>query len=497
MQAAAQALTPDLLALSASGEGPFALSLGDGKMLECERIVRRVPGSRLVCQGSWQGRGVFAKIFLGERAERHAARDRQGVQWLVERNILTPALLHAAPLRDGAGQILLYEAIPHCSNAEEYLHAIAADDGARLVLMIALVRVVAALHQAGLMQTDLYLKNFLLQGDRIYTLDGDGIRQCRRALRPGAALANLALLLSKFDVVDDVYIPHALQAYADARGWKADAGMLDLLKCRAWAYRCRVAQRYAMRKVLRNCTDVRAERSFARFLAVARARQSPDLQQMIDHPDAWLDSADCRRLKNGNTCTVGLVASGERKIVIKRYNIKSFWHGLNRALRKTRAAVSWSNAHLLGMYGVSTARPLALIESRFGPIRRASYFLAEWVDGPDIAEVFADATMTEDGRREVARRMVGLLHKLYLLGIEHGDMKATNIKIVGCDPWLLDLDGMRQHRLGWWFGRRHARDLRRFLKNWHNAPEIRAVLVSALREIYGNDPVLQYAGITE
>ena len=93
--------------------------------------------------------------------------------------------------------------------------------------------------------------------------------------------------------------------------------------------------------------------------------------------------------------------------------------------------------------------------------------------------------------------MVGLLHKLYLLGIEHGDMKATNIKIVGCDPWLLDLDGMRQHRLGWWFGRRHARDLRRFLKNWHNAPEIRAVLVSALREIYGNDPVLQYAGITE
>jgi tRNA A-37 threonylcarbamoyl transferase component Bud32 len=228
---------------------------------------------------------------------------------------------------------------------------------------------------------------------------------------------------------------------------------------------------------------------------VNRAQHFGELQQVIDDPDAWLNAPECQRLKNGNTCTVGLVQAGARKIVIKRYNIKNLRHGLSRVLRRTRASISWRNAHLLDIYDIPTPTPLALIEKRWGMIRWRSYFLAAFVEGPDIAEVYADASLTEVRKKQVAGKVANLLRKLYLLKLEHGDLKASNLKLVDDEPLVLDLDAMKQHRCAWWFRKKHARDLRRFLKNWQNAPDILRTLQSALITAYGNDPVLAMAGI--
>jgi len=374
MQTAAQTVILGSPAVLGAEDGPFSLPLSDGTSVVCERVVRRVPGARLVCSGRWQGRAIYAKIFIGPRAERHAARDRRGVRWLQERGIDTPALLYEAQLPDGAGWVLLFEAIEDSCNAEEYLASLAGDAQARLRLMETLVRVVARHHQAGVRQTDLYLKNFLIQGERVYTLDGDGIRAGRGPLGPRRSLRNLALLLSKFDVEEDVHLPQLLQVYAEVRGWQTDARMLRRLEEAVWRHRYQVAQEYAMRKVLRTCTDVRVEQRWDRFLAVARAHDGPELRALLDRPDDWLERPACRRLKTGNTCTIGVVTAGARRIVIKRYNVKGFWHGLKIALRRSRAVRSWCNAHLLRMYGIATARPLAVLERRFGPLRRQAYF---------------------------------------------------------------------------------------------------------------------------
>ena len=498
MQTAAQTVILGSPAVLGAEDGPFSLPLSDGTSVVCERVVRRVPGARLVCSGRWQGRAVYAKIFIGPRAERHAARDRRGVRWLQERGIDTPALLYEAQLPDSAGRVLLFEAIEDSCNAEEYLASRAGDAHARLRLMETLVRVVARHHQAGVRQTDLYLKNFLIQGERVYTLDGDGIRAGRGPLGPRRSLRNLALLLSKFDVEEDVHLPQLLQVYAEVRGWQTDARMLRRLEEAVWRHRYQVAQEYAMRKVLRTCTDVRVEQRWDRFLAVARAHDGPELRALLDRPDDWLERPACRRLKTGKTCTIGVVTAGARRIVIKRYNVKGFWHGLKIALRRSRAVRSWCNAHLLRMYGIATARPLAVLERRFGPLRRQAYFFAEWVDGPAADELFADASVADEVRREVAERLAKLLHKLYLLGIEHGDLKADNLKIVDRGAWLLDLDALRQYRhaRSGRYRRRHARDLRRFLQNWQDAPPVRALLESALRRVYGPDPVLRRAGLS-
>lgn len=486
---------PDLPRISREGGSSFDVPLEGAPSLHCLEVVRRIAGRRLVCRGVWQGQAVFAKLFIGNRAQRYAERDARGAQALIAHQLLAPGLLHEGSIADRAGIALIYAFVAESQDAEGVWQD--ADPPQRRLLADALVRTVARHHAAGLVQTDLYPRNFLCTDAGIYTLDGDGIRIYRHPVPLRPSMANLALLLSKFDVLDDVRIPEWLRIYTEERGWPQSAIHSDVLHSQTQALRRALAQRNVYRKVLRDCSEIRVEKRFNRFLAVVRNQQANDLLQVIDAPDAYLDAPACQRLKNGNTCTVGLVQAGERKIVIKRYNIRNFWHGLNRALRTTRASISWSNAHLLRAFEIATPAPLALIERRWGPFRRQGYFLTDYVAGPDITELFADSGLPDARKQEIAADVATLLRKLYLLKIEHGDMKATNLKLADGKPLLLDLDAMKQHGCDRWFRRRHARDLRRFLKNWHNAPEILRMLKSALMAAYGDDPVLKMAGIAQ
>jgi tRNA A-37 threonylcarbamoyl transferase component Bud32 len=485
----------DLQRISREGGSNFDVPLEGAPTLHCLEVVRRIAGRRLVCRGVWQGQAVFAKLFIGSRARRYAERDAGGAKALLSHQLLAPELLHEGDIADQPGIALIYAYVAESQNAEFVWQE--ANAPQRRLLADALVRTVALHHAAGLVQTDLYSRNFLCTDAGIYTLDGDGIRIHRHPIPQRLSMANLALLLSKFDVLDDVRIPEWLRIYTEERGWPQSAVGSDALQKQVQALRRTLVRKNVYRKVLRDCSDVRVEKRFNRFLAVVRNQQDDNLRQVIDVPNAYLDAPACQRLKNGNTCTVGLVQAGERKIVIKRYNIKNFWHGLSRALRTTRASLSWSNAHLLRAFEIATPAPLALIELRWGPFRRQGYFLTDFVAGPDITEVLADTGLPGARKQEIATDVARLLHKLYLLKIEHGDMKATNLKLVDDKPLLLDLDAMKQHSCDRWFRHRHARDLRRFLKNWHNAPDILRMLKSALMTAYGDDPVLKMAGITQ
>jgi tRNA A-37 threonylcarbamoyl transferase component Bud32 len=482
----------ELERISREGGENFQLGLEQTVPLYAQQVVRRIPGRRVVCHGTWQGKAVYAKLFIGDQAARYVARDAQGARALMEKGLPTPELLHEGAIADGLGKALIFAAVPDSCNAETVWKQ--GGSPQRHDLATRLVLAVAAHHAAGLVQTDLYPRNFLLSGDVVYTLDGDGIRIYEQGVPREVALDNLALLLSKFDALDDVHIPEWLAMYARVRGWQESISP-EALQSRVRKIRYRSARKNVLRKALRNCSDILVSCRFDRFLAVVRSELDADLNRLMENPDRVLDTLDDARLKSGNTCTVGLVQSGARRVVVKRYNIKNFWHGLGRLWRRSRASVSWANAHLLQAFEIPTPPPLALIERRWGPLRREAWFLAAFVNGPDITEIFASSSLSEAQKQDAAEQVARLLHKLRLLGIEHGDMKATNMKWVDGAPLLLDLDAMKMHRCEWRFARRHTRDLRRFLKNWHNAPDILRMVKSALMQVYGNDPLLKLAGI--
>jgi len=77
-----------------------------------------------------------------------------------------------------------------------------------------------------------------------------------------------------------------------------------------------------------------------------------------------------------------------------------------------------------------------------------------------------------------------LFYRLYLLNLSHGDMKATNIKILDQQPVLIDLDSMQQHKCAWFFRRKHARDLKRFMRNWTSGQSKDVSLVRAFMKVF-------------
>lgn len=483
--------------ISQPGLCAFVLQLPNSSELMVDAVVRVLPGRRLVCHAAWNGQAVFAKLFIGQSAAAYARRDREGSQWLEAAQILTPKLLYSASISQEM-YVLIYAAIEHAHNAEDNSYQ---QLQPRCAIAKLLVNTLAQHHLAGLIQTDLHLKNFLVRTDasaglQIYTLDGDGIRRLRSWGASSTRLSNLATLFSKFDVLDDASIPELYRQYCAAIGESHSVSDERHVIKLVWRIRHRVSRTYADKKVFRTCTDVTVKKSFRYFHAVAA-------DSLINPQTVNLDTylADSKaNLKNGNTCTVGLGNLANQRVVIKRYNIKNLWHGITRALRPSRAAVSWANAHRLLISNIATPKPLALIEMRWGLIRRHAYFLSAYVDAPDVAQFFMREADVER-QMLVAQNLATVFLKLYLHKYTHGDCKASNIKVIDLKPVLIDLDSMRSYgrscMSNWLFEQNHVKDLKRFMKNWEDKAAILTVLRNAFQSTYPDTAkhVLIRAGI--
>ena len=474
---------------------PFGqqLVLADESALDILSIKRYLPKRRVVCRGIWNGQTVFAKLFYGKEAARYAARDKAGVLALTKAHIKTPALLAEVPFVTPSGIALIFEAIEPAPNAEMLWPTLNAS--LRQALMVQLVTTVAQHHKAHLIQTDLYLKNFLVQDHTIYTLDGDGIRNLPFLMSKRQRLHNLAMLFSKMDVIEDEWINRLYEVYCEAMRLPFSVLMAAQLGQLTRQIRAKVSNNYADKKVFRNCTDVKVTRSAIYFTAVSRDYLFDE--KMAQSLDDYLENP-ANNIKNGHTCTIAQAQLAQQSVVIKRYNIKSWIHAVGRRFRKSRAAISWANAHRLIMVNISTPKPLALVEERAQWLANRAYFITEFVDAPDVAAFFAQPH-AEQNKRDVAYQVAQLFYRLYLLKISHGDCKASNIKIKDGKPVLLDLDAMQANPC--FFEQKHLKDLRRFMRNWVNDAETIAIFKAAFVHAYdeADDPwsqsLLARAGI--
>ena len=232
--------------------------------------MRTVPHQREVVRGFWNHQAVYAKKFTGPRAKIHFERDIAGVQLLVKADIATPELLFEGETESAGGFVAIFAAIDTSQNAE-VVYALL-DKNARLSLMQQLVKVVAQHHQAGLIQTDLYFKNFLVETktQAIYTLDGDGIRPLNTLFKTKQKLSYLATLFSKMDVQDDVWIADLTQRYCTQTNMQFSAELAAEVWAQTQKIRAQVSRNYADKKVFRNCTDVKVIQNFSRYAATAR-----------------------------------------------------------------------------------------------------------------------------------------------------------------------------------------------------------------------------------
>jgi len=451
-------------ALRAAGRNPqvpFSIALADGRTLAVSRLLRVLPGKRVVGEAWLDGQRLLAKLFIAAHSQRHWSRERDGIEALLAAGVATPQL-HWAGALPGGGHALLTEFVDRAENIADtwdFSAPIVSTDIHGAQLLLSAMPLLARMHAAGLAQDDLHLGNFLYADEQCYVIDGDAVRisASGKALVATEVSANLAILFAQLPPRWDVKIPTFVTAYAAVPG--AQVPEATMLRADVLAVRQR-RLRHFLGKTGRDCTQFAVEHSIRQFFAVSRADQ-PVLQALLEAPDAALESG--RRLKSGGTCTVADAQLGDFRVVIKRYNLKHWRHALSRAWRPSRAWHSWREAHRLAFYGIATPRPLAVLEERLGPLRGRAFLVTEYSPGGNLLDLLDAGRVPEPA---MASAILALFGELHALRITHGDLKASNLLWHADRVVLIDLDAMCQHVSSAGFARAWRRDRARFLRNW-------------------------------
>lgn len=432
----------------------FALELPDGERLAFLDVLRLLPGRRISGRVRWRGGEAFAKLFVGEAARRYGERELAGIRALQGGGVPTPALLAAMALADG-GFLVVSAFLPGATTL-----AAMSDEPARIADAVALV---GRLHAAGLVHEDLHFGNFLCHDGQLLLIDGDGIRPAAEGRQ---RQANLALLLSQLPVALDGRRDAWLPAYGQAVDAAALARQVD-------DWRQRRLRRF-LAKSSRDCTQFAVDRDAGRFVVAVREMRAA-VADLLRAPDAAMRAGQL--LKDGGTCTVARVAGAHGALAIKRYNLKHWRHALSRAWRPSRAWHSWQAALRLAFFGIATPAPLAMIEERWGPLRRRAFLITEFCPGRSLQDVLSADSGPE---APPVQALVELFRCLHGLGITHGDLKASNLLWDDGRIVLIDLDALTQHRSRAAFVRAWRRDRGRLLRNWPADSRLHRWLAQAL-----------------
>lgn len=453
---------------------PFVLDL-QGESLHVERVLRELPGKRLVCAGRWRDRDVVAKIYSDPRRHAiHAQREAAGADALQKNGSTAPRLLHR--LAESDRDVLIFERIHPAQSALERWEQSENED-AQYEMLRALVLTTAAMHDGGILQEDLHLGNFIFSDGVLYVLDAASIRSERGIVAFATSIDNLGLLFAQLPPRYDRYADALYAEYARVREWPVRPGDGAELQAAIARRRARRRDDY-LRKVFRGSTAFASHKDAKLYWVCDRGDDSPAMRAFLADPDAAL--RDAHNLKSGNTASVDLVDIDGKKLIVKRYKLKSASHALQRAVQETRAANSWRNAHRLRFYGLPTPRPVALVEKRWGPLRRVSYFITEYAEGIGSRRYFLDDVAPEADQAEVMDALVALLEAMWAKGIVHGDTKGSNFLVSGKQVSIIDLDSMTQPRSAAAAAEGVREDRARFLRNWPERPSVGAAFAARL-----------------
>jgi tRNA A-37 threonylcarbamoyl transferase component Bud32 len=154
-----------------------------------------------------------------------------------------------------------------------------------------------------------------------------------------------------------------------------------------------------------------------------------------------------------------------RDVVVKRYNHVGLGHSLRHSIKGSRARRSWINGRRLLRLGIPTPRPLAYIDEYRGLLLWRSYIVTEFVDGRRLSALLEDERVPHGAKRRIISQVLRLMHRLSVHGINHGDLKHTNILCRAGKVILTDLDSVETHGWEWLHRRRQAVDMARFLRD--------------------------------
>ncbi|HMF12658.1 MAG TPA: lipopolysaccharide kinase InaA family protein [Gemmataceae bacterium] len=326
--------------------------------------------------------------------------------------------------------------------------------GIRQRLAVSLGEFLARMHEAGIVHRDLHAGNVMVgrseAGEpRLHLLDLHSVR-LGRVLDWPASRDNLVVFNRWFQLhVGRSDRLRCWQAYFRARfescAWPAPAG-LDLLdKCGALAreLEARTRESNARFWLQRDRRCLATNRYYRRVRGrgvvghVMRDLDPAVAASLLADPDEPFRRTGVKFLKDSRTSTVVefelLVGSELRRVIYKRFQIKSQTGPWLSLMRRPPALRSWVAGHGLRERCLPTARPLAVLHRRRGGLLHQGYLLSLKI--PDAVELprFLDDLLSMSAARRSAilrdriEQIARLVREMHGRGVSHRDLKGANI----------------------------------------------------------------------
>lgn len=211
--------------------------------------------------------------------------------------------------------------------------------------------------------------------------------------------------------------------------------------------------------------------SFDRFMRWDADLSADLVERIWRDPHALL--AEGKKLQDKPRCTVVRIDHASGAFVWKHHNWGTLRRTVKRSLTRSVASTSWSDGRFLHAAGISTPRPRAYLERRFGSFRGCSYLLTDYVEGTSLYRLMRFGRPSRELVYHLARQVATIWQQLDDLRVSHNDLKTENLLV---DPlgkvWLIDLDRMRRCGSVDRVRRRQIRDASDLLhpRNWRADP---------------------------
>lgn len=186
-------------------------------------------------------------------------------------------------------------------------------------------------------------------------------------------------------------------------------------------------------------------KSWRYFIRCQARYYSAQMAQLLSNLEGELMKASVF-LKKGTSSTVVKWELDGQTLVIKRANMRNRYHALRRLFQPSRAKKNWDYAQRLKAVGISTFEPIAMVEKRWGPFRRESFFICNFLMGKNLNEGFIKGETPIHEQEEIANKIVHLVKTLAKEGLYHRDLNLTNIILVDKKPYIIDLDSMQRYK---------------------------------------------------
>ena len=256
---------------------------------------------------------------------------------------------------------------------------------------------------------------------------------------------------------------------------------INLKKLKKELLRLRKTRERKLEYHIKNRETFNIKKTWNEFRVVRKGENEDSINSILSSPEKAISGGSL--ITGDQTTTICKVTTDSGKeVIIKRYNSKGFIYSIFRSAIDSRAWVCWKGAELFKWIGVPTPQTLGMLEVRSGLWIKKSYLITEYIPGKTLAEFFEEGH-DQTHWNHVADQVGDILLSLPKVLVAHGDFKSTNILVENNAPILIDLDSFHSYKFRPIFNRTYKKDLKRFERNWIDAPSASKVFRPIIKQV--------------